>query len=176
MEWWHSCLYAERCSHAGTIHSFEKPYITRRVKITDYRLGFFFPPQYVHESTTGKTDIFLPVWKARGFSTPWRGKKNQTKNQTKRVSALNFTASTSPARNNRLERKEISNPNDSSLPLLTIYFIFLHQMLWKRNSNVLWLRPEKGRPKCPSCRVAETNSLATPITHTFVRSPNSDAP
>lgn len=64
-------------------------------------------------------------------------KPNQaTKTRNKWVSALNLIANTSPARNKRLERKEISNPNDSSLPLLTIYFIFLHQMLWKRNSNV----------------------------------------
>lgn len=71
-------MHPKQRSHVGTTHSFDKAYITRSVKITDYHTDFFFSPwQYAYESTAGRIDIFLSVWKPQGFSTPGRGKKKQ---------------------------------------------------------------------------------------------------
>lgn len=124
MEGWHFHP-SKSCSHAGTYPSFDKTNSIRTVKIPHCQTDIF-PPQYVYESITGRNCIFLLIWKPQGFSAPCRGKKKQLMSIFSEPCCL--TQETGKNRN-------FHNSNDSFYLLLTIYFILLHHILWKRNKK-----------------------------------------
>lgn len=127
---------------------------------------FFFPPlHYVYESTAG-TDIFLSVWKPQGFSTPCRGKEETNNGYFLWTLPLN----TSPARNKRLERTEISTIWTTVLShcLQFIFFSFTRYGGKGIQKVLHFFRPGKERSKHASCRRVGTNSSATPFIHSEV--------
>lgn len=165
MEGWY--LHPSKsCSHAGPFPSFDKTNSIRTVKIPHCQTDIF-PPQYVYESTTGRNYLFLLIWKPQGFSAPCRGKKKQLTGIFSEPCCL--TEETGKNRN-------FHNSNDSFHLLLTMYFILLHHILWKRNKKeVLHFTHGKETSRCASCRGTKTDPLATFFTYMFILSFNSDA-
>lgn len=137
-------------------------------KSEDNRLSyrFFFPSTVCVWKHYWENWYFPFSLETTGVFNPMQGKKETNT----RYFLWTLLLNTSPARNKRLERTEISTVQMTVLsPCLQFVLFSFTRYCGIGIQRVLHsFRPGKGRSKRASCRRGGTNSLATPFTHSKV--------